>query len=90
MRLPGNQFQPADAGGRIKPGVERGNAEPQEYGVSAHQAREAGGSFLSCAISSSLNQWLSPASQACVINLDRTGVPLRFTPGFILPPASAG
>src|SRR5215510_13986030 len=30
------------------------SAEPKEYGVFAHQAREAGGSFLSCAISSSL------------------------------------
>jgi hypothetical protein len=29
------------AGDRIKPGVKRGSAEPQEYGVSAHQAREA-------------------------------------------------
>src|SRR6266545_5186230 len=50
------------------------SAEPQEYGVSTHQAREVGGSFLSCAISSSLRlgQWLSPASQACAINPDRT------------------
>jgi hypothetical protein len=35
------------------------SAEPQEYGIRAHQTREAGGGFLSCAISSSLNQWLS-------------------------------
>jgi hypothetical protein len=50
------------------------SAEPQEHGVSTHQAREAGGSFLSCAISSSLRlgQWLSPASRACAINPDRT------------------
>src|SRR6266508_2153593 len=50
------------------------SAEPQEYGVSTHKAREVGGSFLSCAISSSLRlgQWLSPASQACAINPDRT------------------
>jgi hypothetical protein len=49
-------------------------AEPQEYGVSAHQAREAGGSFLLFAISSSLrlSQWLSPAPRACAINPDRT------------------
>jgi hypothetical protein len=37
-------------------------AEPQEDGVTTHQAREAGGSFLLFAISSSLSQWLSPAS----------------------------
>src|SRR5215813_11419253 len=50
------------------------SAEPQVYGVSTHQAREVGGSFLSCAISSSLRlgQWLSPASRACAINSDRT------------------
>src|SRR5262249_4120030 len=48
--------------------------QPQEYGVSAHQAREAGGSFLSFAISSSLRlgQSLSPASRACAINPGRT------------------
>src|SRR5262245_59959873 len=50
------------------------SAEPQVYGVSTHQARGAGGSFLSCAISSSLRlgQWLSPAPRACVINPDHT------------------
>src|SRR5262247_2841102 len=50
------------------------SAEPQVYGVSTHQARGAGGSFLSCAISSSLRlgQWLSPAPRACAINPDRT------------------
>lgn len=30
-------------------------AEPQEYGVNAHQAREAGGSFLLFALSLSLS-----------------------------------
>src|SRR5215510_8612689 len=42
----------------------RASAELQEYGVSTHQARGAGGSFLLFAISSSLrlSQWLSPAS----------------------------
>src|SRR5215468_9003168 len=50
------------------------SAEPQVYGVSTHQARGAGGSFLSCDISSSLRlgQWLSPTSRACAINPDRT------------------
>src|SRR5262245_19025996 len=50
------------------------SAEPQEYVVSTHQARGAGGSFLSCAISSSLRlgQWLSPAPRACAIKSDRT------------------
>src|SRR5262245_6699206 len=50
------------------------SAEPQVYGVSTHQARGAGGSFLSCDISSSLRlgQWLSPAPRACTINPDHT------------------
>jgi hypothetical protein len=30
------ESQPADAGGRIKPGVERGSAEPQELSASKH------------------------------------------------------
>src|SRR6266508_1579815 len=61
------------------------SAEPQVYGVSTYQARGAGGSFLSCAISSSsrLGQWLSPAPRACAINPDRTGVPLRSTPATV-------
>src|SRR5262249_15923141 len=59
------KLQPADAGDGIEPGVERGSAEPQECCVIAHQAREAGGSFLPGAISSSLRlgYWLSPASR---------------------------
>jgi hypothetical protein len=62
------------------------------YCVSAHQAREAGGSFLLFAISSSLRlgQSLSPASRAGMINSVVPGVPLRSTPGFTLPPAFAG
>src|SRR5215475_98548 len=67
-------FLACGAGGRIEPGVERVSAEPQEYGISAHQAREAGGSFSLFAISSSLRlcQSLSPASRACAINSGRT------------------
>jgi hypothetical protein len=38
-------FSACEAGGGIKPGVEP-KAEPQEYGISAHQAREAGDSFF--------------------------------------------
>jgi len=78
------------AGDSIKPGVEP-KAEPQEYGVNVHQARDAGGSFLLFANSSSLRlcQWLPPASRAGVINPDRTwGSALsRSTPGFTLTPA---
>src|SRR5215510_4286579 len=50
------------------------SAEPQVYCVSTHQARGAGDSFLSCAISSSLRlgQWLSPAPRACARNTDHT------------------
>src|SRR5262249_48371285 len=49
------------------------SAEPQVYSVSTHQARVAGVSFLSCAISSlRLGQWLSPTSRACAINPDRS------------------
>jgi hypothetical protein len=72
--------------------VERGSAQPQEHGVNTHQAREAGGSFLLFAITSSLglSQSLSPAPRAWMINPVVPGVPLRFTPGFILPPAFAG
>src|SRR5262249_25648394 len=62
------------AGGETQPGVERVSAEPQEYGVNTHQAREAGGSFLLFATSSSLRlgQSLSPASRACALNSRRT------------------
>src|SRR5262249_42661307 len=62
------------AGDRIKPGVERASAEPQEYVISAHQAREAGDSFSLFARSSSLRsgQWLPPASRACAIKSGRT------------------
>jgi hypothetical protein len=54
--------------------VERASAQPQEYGVRAHQAREAGGSFSLFSASSSLRfgQSLSPASRACAINAGRT------------------
>ncbi len=57
-------------------------AEPQEYGVSIHRAREAGDSFLLSAISSSLRlrQSLSPASRACAINPVVPGVPLTLHP----------
>src|SRR5262245_54230775 len=83
--------QPADAGGSIKPGVERGSAEPQEDGVTTHQAHEAGGGFLLFAISSlRLRPSLPPASRACAINRVVPGVPLRSTPGSAQTPASAG
>src|SRR5262249_33776448 len=50
------------------------SAEPQEYGVSAHQAREAGGSFLlfDITLSLRLGRWLPPASRACTLNSGRT------------------
>jgi hypothetical protein len=46
----------------------------QEYGVRAHQAREAGDSFSLFTASSSLrlSRSLSPASRACAINAGRT------------------
>jgi hypothetical protein len=67
-------FSACGAGVRIEPGVERASAEPQEYVVTTHQARKAGGSFLLCAISSSLRlgQSLTHASRAGLINLYRT------------------
>src|SRR5262245_49049820 len=84
--------QPADVGGSIKPGVERGSAEPQEDDVTTHQAREAGGGFLLFAISSSLRlrPSLPPVSRACAINRVVPGFPLRSTPGSAQTPASAG
>jgi hypothetical protein len=67
-------FSACGAGVRIEPGVERDCAEPQEYVVTTHQAREAGVSFLLCASSSLLRfgQSLTPASRAGLINLYRT------------------
>ena len=64
------KFSACGAGDRIQPGVERASAQPQEYGLRAHQAREAGGSFSLFTASSSLRlgQSLSPASRACAIN----------------------
>jgi hypothetical protein len=59
------------------------SAEPQEYGVNTHQAREAGGSYLLFAISSSLRliQWLSPASAGLRNKSHATpGVPLTLHP----------
>src|SRR5919106_6629336 len=50
-------------------------AEPQEYDVSANQAREAGGGFSSLFATPSslrLRQWLTPASRACAIKHGRT------------------
>ena len=68
------------------------SAEPQEYGESTHQARGAGGSFLSCAISSSLRlvQWLSPAPRACAINPDRTWGSATLRPRLYAGARSAG
>src|SRR5215510_14558080 len=39
--------QPADAGGRIKPGVERGSAEPQDSASKTVKPADAGDSALS-------------------------------------------
>jgi uncharacterized protein (DUF433 family) len=84
--------QPADAGDSIKPGVERVSAEPQECGVSEHQARGAGGSFslFAISLSSRVGQWLSPAPRACATNPRRTWGSAALHPGSTLPPASAG
>jgi hypothetical protein len=67
-------FSACGAGDRIEPGVERASAQPEEYDLRAHQAREAGGSLSLFTASSSLRlcQSLSPASRACAINADRT------------------
>jgi hypothetical protein len=48
--------------------------------------------YLPCQHHRDQRQWLPPASRACTLNLCRTwGFALsRFTPGYILPPASAG
>src|SRR5262245_8684365 len=61
-------FSACGAGGRIKPGVERGSAEPQEYRVDTHQAREAARQLFVIRH----YQWLSPSSRAYAINSDRT------------------
>jgi len=67
-------FSACGAGDRIEPGVERDSAQPQEYGLRAYRAREAGGGFSSFTASSSLRlgHSLSPASRACTINAGRT------------------
>src|SRR5262245_44913406 len=62
--------QPANAGARVEPGVER-SGTAGIWRSQLHQARGAGGSFLLFTISSSLRlgRSLPPASRAVTINL---------------------
>jgi len=41
-RYDSSHFQPAGAGDRLKPEVERGSAEPQEYGVTIPSSPRSG------------------------------------------------
>jgi hypothetical protein len=68
-----------DAGEGIKPGVERSGTP----GSNAHRMRARGAGE-----SGSNIERLSPTSWAQFLLCHFPGVPLRSTPGFMLPPAS--
>ena len=75
----GTESQPAVAGASIKPGVER-SGTPGSY-PKIMRARAGDSVYIS---------GLSAATRTAVLRSAVPGVPLRFTPGFMLAPATAG
>jgi hypothetical protein len=78
-------FKPAKRGDSVKPGVER-SGTPGNGFEEGRGAREVGDSFLRELV---VMLALSHASRAREFSsFSVPGVPLRFTPGFMLPPAA--